>query len=473
MHFHSLDYLIFLGGVLAGYWLLAGRRMLRLLLVAVASCAFYMAWQPEYIALLLFSTLLDYCVGLGIERAQTQGGKRAWLAVSLTGNLGLLGTFKYFNFFSDAVAQTLNAVGLHVKPAHLDLLLPVGISFYTFECLSYAIDVYRGNLKPTRSFVRFAFFVTFFPHLVAGPIVRPADLLPQLEQRPKLTPERVGEGLFLIATGLIKKVAVADYLAVNLIDRVFDTPSVYSSAEVLIALYGYTMQIYCDFSGYTDCARGSAMLFGLQLPENFDRPYQSASPAEFWRRWHMTLSTWLRDYLYYPLGGSRVSAGRAYFNLGLTMFLIGLWHGAAWTFVVYGLLQASAMVIHRYFHRRSGRSDDTRDPLPLHVLKVIGTLHFVVLSRIFFRSSDLHNAGEIGGRLIEGSFSVAQVPVAVLCVLMLGYVAHYTPRTWYRGGLERFMRLPSVAQGTLLAAVAAGLMLVASEAVVPYIYFQF
>jgi len=473
MHFHSLDYLFFLGVVLAGYWLLAGRGLLRLWLVVLASCAFYMAWQPEYIALLLFSTVLDFCVGRGIGAAQTQRGKRAWLALSLVGNLGLLGTFKYFNFFSGAIAQTLGALGLHVRAAHLDLLLPVGISFYTFECLSYAIDVYRGKLQPTRSFARFAFFVTFFPHLVAGPIVRPADLLPQLEQRPRLTPERVGEGLFLIATGLIKKIAIADYLAVNLIDRVFDTPAVYSSAEVLIALYGYTMQIYCDFSGYTDCARGSAMLFGLQLPENFDRPYQSASPAEFWRRWHMTLSTWLRDYLYYPLGGSRVSPGRAYFNLGLTMFLIGLWHGAAWTFVIYGLLQAAAMLIHRYFYRRSGRSDDTRDSWPLHLAKVIGTLHFVVFSRIFFRSSDLHNAGEVGGRLIDGTFSIAQVPVAVLCVLLAGYAAHYTPRGWYGMARERFVRLPSVAQGAVLAGLAAGLMLIASEAVVPYIYFQF
>jgi D-alanyl-lipoteichoic acid acyltransferase DltB (MBOAT superfamily) len=474
MHFHSLDYLVFLGCVLAGYWLLADRQIPRLLFVAAASCIFYMAWQPQYMVLLLLSTLLDFCVGLGIERARTQRGKRAWLAISLTGNLGLLGTFKYFNFFSGAVASGLRAFGLRVHAPHLDVLLPVGISFYTFECLSYAIDVYRGSLKPTRSFPRFAFFVTFFPHLVAGPIVRPADLLPQLERRPRIDPRVVGEGLFLIATGMIKMVAIADYLAVNLIDRVFDTPDVYSGAEVMLALYAYTMQIYCDFSGYTDVARGSAMLFGLRLPENFDRPYQSASPAEFWRRWHMTLSTWLRDYLYYPLGGSRVkSPARAYFNLGLTMFLIGLWHGAAWTFVVYGLLQATAMLTHRYFYRRSGRTAETRDSRPLHALKVIGTLHFAVLSRVFFRSSDLHNAGEVASRLISGTFSIAQAPAAVLLVLAAGYAAHYTPRHWYRDALDRFTTLPSVAQGALLAAVGAGLMMIASEAVVPYIYFQF
>jgi D-alanyl-lipoteichoic acid acyltransferase DltB (MBOAT superfamily) len=391
----------------------------------------------------------------------------------LTANLGLLGVFKYYNFFAGATADVLGAIGLHVQPTYLDVLLPVGISFYTFECLSYTLDVYRGRIEPTRSFPKFAFFVTFFPHLVAGPIVRPADLLPQLAGRPRLSSALVGEGLFLIATGLVKKVAVADYLAVNLVDRVFDDPSAYHGPEVLLALYAYTMQIYCDFSGYTDVARGSAKLFGLQLPENFDRPYQSASPAEFWRRWHMTLSTWLRDYLYYPLGGSRVGPARAYFNLGLTMFLIGLWHGAAWTFVVYGLLQAMAMVTHRFFYRRAGRTGDTVDPTWLHALKVIGTLHFVVLSRVFFRASDLQNAGDVASQLLAGAFSIGHVPASVLLVLALGYAAHYTPRAWYRDAQLRFVQLPAPLQGALVAVALGGLMLVASEDVVPYIYFQF
>jgi alginate O-acetyltransferase complex protein AlgI len=474
MNFHSLDYLLFLAVTLSGYWLLARRRILRLLLVVVASCLFYMAWQPHYIVLLLAATLVDYTVGRGMASAPSLRVKRVWLGVSLTVNLGLLATFKYYNFFADATAQLLGSLGLHIQPAHLHVVLPVGISFYTFECLSYAIDVYRGHMKPTRNFLEFAFFVSFFPHLVAGPIVRPSDLLPQLARPPRLTPSAVGEGLFLIATGLVKKVAVADFLAINLVDRVFDDPSAYTGAEVLLALYGYTMQIYCDFSGYTDVARGSAKLFGLQLPENFDRPYQAASPAEFWRRWHMTLSTWLRDYLYYPLGGSRVPPVRAYFNLGLTMFLIGLWHGAAYTFVIYGLLQATAMLLHRFLHRRAERAGRTGpDPTWLHVLKVIGTLHFVVLSRVFFRSSDLGNAADVASQLLEGPFRVVHVSANVLLVLLLGFAAHYTPRGLYRGGLERFVKLPAPAQGALLAALGGGLMLVASEDVVPYIYFQF
>ena len=328
MHFHSLDYLTFLAFAVCGYWLLFRSHLLRLAFVFAASCVFYMAWNPAYIVLILTSTVIDYTVGLRIAGARSPRGKRGWLLVSLIGNLGLLGVFKYYNFFATATADTLALFGVSIAPARLDVLLPVGISFYTFQTLSYTIDSYRGRMQPTRNFLRFAFFVTFFPQLVAGPIVRASELLPQLERIPKLVPQAVSNAVFLIAVGLIKKVAVADYLAVNLVDRVFDDPSAYSSAEVMLALYGYTMQIYCDFSGYTDVARGSAMLFGLRLPENFDRPYQATSPAEFWRRWHMTLSTWLRDYLYFPLGGSHGSAVRAYFNLGLTMFLIGLWHGA-------------------------------------------------------------------------------------------------------------------------------------------------
>ncbi|MFI5308954.1 MAG: MBOAT family O-acyltransferase, partial [Polyangiales bacterium] len=467
-------YVVFLALVLSGYWLLARYSVPRLSLVVLASCVFYMAWQPAYVVLLLTSCLLDYSVALAMAAASDKRRRRAWLALSLTGNLGLLGTFKYYNFFAGATADALALLGLHVHPSHLDVLLPVGISFYTFESLSYTIDVYRGQLKPVRNFLHFAFFLSFFPHLVAGPIVRASDFLPQLQRAPKLSPKAVGDGLFLIATGMIKKVAVADYVATNLVDRVFDDPSAYTSPEVLLALYAYTLQIYCDFSGYTDVARGSAMLFGLKLPENFDRPYQATSPAEFWRRWHMTLSTWLRDYVYYPLGGSRASPARAYFNLGLTMFLIGLWHGAAWTFVVYGLLQSTAMLTHRYFYRRAGRSSETKDSRPLHALKIVGTLHFVVLSRIFFRSSSLHNARDVAAQLAFGSKStIGHIQLGVLLVIVLGFAAHYTPRDWFERAKQRFELLPGPAQGALLAAVGAGLMLVASQDVVPYIYFQF
>jgi alginate O-acetyltransferase complex protein AlgI len=472
MNFNSLDYFIFLALVLGFYWL-AARSAMRFVLVLVSSCIFYMAWNPGYLIFVLLSICIDYLAATGMMSSPDRQSRRAWLALSLTTNLGLLGTFKYFNFFSGSVADALNLFGLQISAPKLDVLLPVGISFYTFESLSYTIDVYRGTLPPARSFSRFACFITFFPHLVAGPIVRAADFLPQLDKTPRLTAKDVGEGTFLIATGLIKKVIFADYLAVNLIDRVFDDPSAYSSAEVMIGLYAYTLQIFCDFSGYTDVARGSGMLFGLQLPENFDRPYLAKSPAEFWRRWHMTLSTWLRDYLYFPLGGSKVPPGRAYFNLFLTVALVGLWHGAAWTFVLYGCLHGSAMVVHRYFYRRSGRTAFSVDSAAMTVLKIFGTLHFVVLSRIFFRASSFDNAKEVMRQLLEGSTDVFHITGSVWALLLLGYFAHFTPKGLFEGIRLGFIRLPAPAQGAVLAGVAGGLMLVATENVVPYIYFQF
>jgi D-alanyl-lipoteichoic acid acyltransferase DltB (MBOAT superfamily) len=473
--FNSLDYILFLGIAIAGFWLLARHAQLRIIFVFVASCLFYMAWHPAYIVLILGSTVLDYAVGLRIHATNDAKARKRWLVVSLVANVGLLGLFKYFNFASQATADVLGLFfGIEIpNPPFLDVLLPVGISFYTFQTLSYTIDIYRRKLEPTRNFFQFAFFVTYFPQLVAGPIVRASQLLPQLQRKITLRDEQVTQGLFLIATGMVKKVVIADYLSVNLVDRVFDQPELYSAAEVVIALYGFTMQIYCDFSGYTDVARGSAKLMGLELPENFDRPYQSASPAEFWRRWHITLSTWLRDYLYFPLGGSRVGPLRAYWNLWLTMFLIGIWHGASWTFVVYAVLQSMAMVIHRFFYRRSGRTGDTVDSWQIRAFKVFWALQFVVFSRILFRATSLQNAADITTRLGSGTFSVAQVSLGVWAMLLLTFAAHYTPRRWFESIELGFKSMPAPAQGVTLAVLAFILSAVATSEVVPYIYFQF
>ena len=475
MLFNSLDYILFLGIAVAGFWLLARHAQLRIVFVFVASCLFYMAWHPAYIVLILGSTLVDYIVGLRIHATNEPKARKRWLILSLVSNLGLLGLFKYFNFASQATADVLGLFfGIEIpNPPFLDVLLPVGISFYTFQTLSYTIDIYRRKLEPTRNFFQFAFFVTYFPQLVAGPIVRASQLLPQLQRKITLRDEQVTQGLFLIATGMVKKVVIADYLSVNLVDRVFDQPELYSAAEVVVALYGFTMQIYCDFSGYTDVARGSAKLMGLELPENFDRPYQSTSPAEFWRRWHMTLSTWLRDYLYFPLGGSHVGPVRAYWNLWLTMFLIGIWHGASWTFVFYAILQSMAMVIHRFFYRRSGRTRDTIDTWQLHAFKVFWALQFVVFSRILFRATSLQNAADVTVRLGSGTLSVAQISLGVWAMLIFTFAAHYTPKRWFESIELGFKSMPAPAQGVALAALGFILSVVATSEVVPYIYFQF
>lgn len=501
MLFNSTDYALFLALVLGAYWLLARRaslRVPRLSFVLVVSSAFYMASNPWYITLILFSTLVDWGVAHNIARHEDEEPRKRWLMVSVAVNLGLLGTFKYFDFLSGAFGDALGQLGLEVATPTLagaattvlgvfgrggppieSVVLPVGISFYTFESLSYCVDVYRRKCEPAKSPLELLFFITFFPKLVAGPIARPSELLPQLEGPPKLTKEKVGDALFLIGTGLVKKVVFADYVSVNLVDRVFDAPDNYTAPEVVVALYGFTLQIYMDFSGYTDIARGSGKLFGIELPENFDRPYQAKNPAEFWRRWHMTLSTWLRDYLYFPLGGSQRGPVRTYFNLWLTIFLIGLWHGANWTFVLYGTLQASAVVAHRFITRARARrtadaGEDAGDEVAwLRVLKIVATMQFVVFTRILFRAADLDNAAAIVDRLGSGSWGLANVAPWVWAALVVGFAAHYTPRSLYEGLRARFVALPAPLQGVLLAALIALLMTVATTETVPYIYFQF
>ena len=328
-----------------------GRALGRVLILLLVSCVFYHAWAAEQrgaykylLALIVFTIILDYYLALAIEACTTPRRKKLLLLVSLVSNLGILAMFKYADFFTRDVMQ------LGVSP--LALLLPAGISFHTFQSLSYTIDVYRGHIKATRSITELATFVLFFPQLVAGPIVRAADLLPQLGQLPPFDHVRAADGLHRIMIGLFKKIAIADFLATALSDRVFKDPSLYSSAEVTLGVYAYAFQIYLDFSAYSDIAIGSAQLLGFTLPENFRTPYRSGSLQEFWRRWHISLSTWLRDYLYVPLGGNRGSSFETYRNLILTMLLGGLWHGASWTFIVWGVLHGGGLAVTRAYQRK-------------------------------------------------------------------------------------------------------------------------
>jgi len=475
MLFASFDFLLFLVVVLAGYWALAGRPVPRVAWCVATSYFFYVAGpkpsvgplpMPWYfLGLLIASTLLDYGCGLGIEAARRARGLepgagtgragRAWLLVSLFGNLGLLGYFKYAGFFSEVVADAATLLGVEGRLPVLRVLLPVGISFYTFQSLSYTIDVYRGRLPAERSVLRYAQFVAFFPQLVAGPIVRAQELLPQLAARPRLRREDVDVALFRCAKGLAKKILLGDFIAGSFADSVFAAPAQYGSLENLLALYAFTLQIYADFSGYSDIAIGVARLFGLRLPENFNRPYQAVDIADFWRRWHITLSSWLRDYVYYPLGGSRRGPVRTYVNLWVTLLLVGIWHGASWNFVVYALLQGFAMVFNRFVSReiKSPLVKLTRaaaaalavglgsELLAFFVLKlpsfgqfglvafalsfgvgllpsverwpalrplpVLLTLHYCVFSRIFFRTESLEAARQMARSLLD--FSALEV----------------------------------------------------------------
>jgi D-alanyl-lipoteichoic acid acyltransferase DltB (MBOAT superfamily) len=326
------------------------RQLGRVILLFVASSLFYHAWAAAMtgayrylLALLLATIVLDYYLAIWIERTETPWRRKALVIVSVCSNLGILAFFKYADFLAQDV------LGLDV--GRLNLILPAGISFHTFQSLSYTIDVYRRELPATRSVFQFATFVLFFPQLVAGPIVRARDLLPQLAAPPALELHKATTGLYRILVGLFKKIALADALALSIVDRVFEAPERYSSVEVLVGVYGYALQIYLDFSAYSDIAIGSALVLGFSLPENFRTPYRSANLQEFWRRWHISLSTWLRDYLYIALGGSKGAAWRTYLNLILTMLLGGLWHGASWAFIVWGALHGFGLAVTRYFQR--------------------------------------------------------------------------------------------------------------------------
>jgi D-alanyl-lipoteichoic acid acyltransferase DltB (MBOAT superfamily) len=331
------------------------RPLGRVIVLFVASSLFYHAWAAAMpgpyrylLGLLLFTIVLDYFLGIWIENTENPLARKALLILSVVSNLGILFFFKYADFVTHDV--------LMLDVDRLNLILPAGISFHTFQSLSYTIDVYRKKLPATRSVIRFATFVLFFPQLVAGPIVRAQDLLPQLDRLPPLDLDKATRGLFLILVGLFKKIALADTLAIAIVDRVFETPDSFSSVEVLAGVYGYALQIYLDFSAYSDIAIGSALVLGLTLPENFRTPYRSANLQEFWRRWHMSLSTWLRDYLYIALGGNRGAQWRTYLNLILTMVLGGLWHGASWTFIVWGALHGFGLAVTRYFQRATDRN---------------------------------------------------------------------------------------------------------------------
>jgi D-alanyl-lipoteichoic acid acyltransferase DltB (MBOAT superfamily) len=470
MLFNSAQYGFFLVVVFFVFWSLARMQLLRTLFLLVASYYFYASWNPSYLLLLLLNSLVDYTLGRLIGRT-TDRRRRTWLLVlSVCFNLGLLSTFKYFGFFSDIVIGGAAMLGVELEHVQLGVLLPVGISFYTFQSMSYIVDVYRGDIQPERNLLKYMAFVAFFPQLIAGPIVRAGNLLPQLGRAPRPLSRADGSrAILLIMAGLLKKVAIADVLAVNLVDRVFDFPDRFSSIEALAAVYGYALQIYCDFSGYTDIAIGSALLLGVHIPINFDAPYRATDLRDFWRRWHISLSTWLRDYLYKPLGGSRRGPSRTYLNLMITMVLGGLWHGAAWTFVLWGALHGLAQVVTR-LAQQAGFEPRTRFG---RAVSVVLTFHFVCLCWVLFRSSSLEQAWAVVRQVGTGGWGVANLPPQIAAVLALGFLTHWLPRDFVDRVNRAFASLPAFAQSFVALAVVALVYHVASTDAVPFIYFQF
>lgn len=471
MLFDTTLFIWFFVCVFSGFWLIARYKTLRVVWLLAASYIFYASWNPTLVGLIVASTALDFWIAQKIYHAPTQVQRKRWLWFSLATNLGVLAGFKYTGFFLDSLNDAMAIMGSTGQIPVPQIILPVGISFYTFQTLSYTIDVYRGRLRASDNFLHFALFVAFFPQLVAGPIVRASDFLPQLIREPIYKPREHSIGLFLVCAGLIKKVAIANVLALNLVDRIWDNPDLYSSLEVLVGMHAYAFQIYCDFSGYSDVAIGLALMLGFHLPENFRRPYLSRDIAEFWRRWHISLSSWLRDYLYIPLGGSRNGAWATYRNLAITMLLGGLWHGASWTFVIWGAGHGIALGVVRFIQRR--RDPSYEPTLIRQILAGLLTFEFVNVLWVVFRAPTWNDARQFFGRLFEGSSYAPNLTLPVLLALGVGIWMHITPPRWKEQWIERFVNLPLWAQGLAAVTVAIALQHIKGADAVPFIYFQF
>src|SRR5690625_3463664 len=500
----------------------------RLLYVVIFSLFFYYKCSGLYFLLLVGTTLLDYFLARLIHREENPPRKKFYLIISIISNLGVLVYFKYTNFFIDSI-NTLSGSEFHFKA----IILPVGISFFTFQSISYIIEIYRKEIKLAETFLDYIFYISFFPQLVAGPIVRAKDFLPQIYSKIKLTKEEMNEAVLLIIGGLIKKAVISDYISVNFVDRVFDSPNAYSSMENLMATYGYALQIYCDFSGYSDMAIGLALLMGYRLPINFDVPYQSASITEFWRRWHISLSTWLKDFLYISIGGNRNGSFGGYFftalfflgaigwgismwgksqiplfiaggslllflativfvkksrralftnfNLMTTMLLGGLWHGANLRFIVWGALHGLALAFHKLMMHIFPKNERTPNGLRKlwKVLAVLITFHFVCFCWIFFRANSFSLAMDVINNITALSWQpknwwiMIQAYQNVFILIFIGFIWHFLPKKILFSMQNFFYKMPLAGKAVLVGFVFWMVYATAGSDTQSFIYFQF
>lgn len=495
MSFASLPFALFFVVVFAAYWCVR-REGWRHGLLLIASYAFYMAWNPWLVSLIVGSTLLDYVVGRAMGRVASNRRRKALLVVSLVGNLGVLAVFKYADFFVHSFGGLIEQFGFRADVRTLGLLLPVGISFYTFQTLSYTIDVYRRRIEPEPSFLKFALFVAFFPQLVAGPIVKARDFLPQLASPRRFHWKQLDVGMMLILVGLTKKVLIADNLA-TLVDPVFAHPERYTTTDLWLGMFCYAGQIYGDFSGYSDMAIGLAKLLGFELCLNFASPYLATSLSNFWQRWHISLSSWLRDYLYIPLGGSHGSRWMTARNLMLTMLLGGLWHGASWTFVVWGAIHGAALVVQKAFGWMTRGADGeprVRDAGARSVLATIpcwaATFLVVNIAWVFFRCQPVVDVdtGMPGSAIdamriaayyvthlfvpvshVQPAWLMDKVPMCILLAVLAGMQIH---GEWGRRGRPG-IRLPALVAGPAYAMWVLAIVIFHPQHAAPFIYFQF
>lgn len=474
MVFTSIDFVLFFAVVYALYRVLPHRQQNWMLLAA--SYLFYGWWDWRFLSLLIGSTVVDYSVARYLGREQSPGKRRTALILSLVFNLGMLGFFKYFEFFEESLAALGNAVGWHFDPLTLNVILPIGISFYTFMTISYVIDVYRREIEPTTHILDFALFVAYFPHLVAGPILRASLLLPQIERPRAVTATHVVHGLWLVGWGCFQKMFVADNLA-TLVDTVFGPSAAPTGADVLVASWAFAFQIYGDFAGYSNIARGVSRMMGIELNVNFRFPYFVTSPQEFWRHWHISLSTWLRDYLYIPLGGNRRGAWKTNRNLLITMTLGGLWHGAAWTFVIWGVYQGVILVVARGiagWGRRAGVV--VRAGLNAKRL-LLGVLMFQVTCYgwLIFRAESFDQLARFT-RVLFTDFRVTASTIDSLLLPLLQFVVPLLLVHIYQARKDDEdapLSLPLTARYALYGAIFYCVLLWGSFSGAQFIYFQF
>ena len=472
MLFCSQKFLVFFLVVFTIYWALP-RARLRVWLLLGASFYFYASWNAWLALLIGVSTVMDYGIARGLEYFKKERERKCLLTLSLVANLGLLAYFKYSNFFLE---QLYKSFGMHYAPYDLlNVFIPIGISFYTFEAINYTVDVFRRRVPAEKNLANFMLFITFFPHLVAGPIVRARDFLPQIHRDKHWDWARIQLGVQFFLMGLFKKLAIADRMSL-FSDPVFANPPAYNSNAVWLAVLAYAIQIYCDFSGYTDMALGIAHMFGYKLAKNFNMPYISANVSEFWRRWHISLSSWLRDYLFIPLGGSRGTSFQTNRNLMITMVLGGFWHGANWTFVVWGLLHGTLLIVHRYwqvFSKARPRLEAVFRSIPGTAIRMLATFLSVALAWVFFRAPTFHIASEMFRRLFVPHVG-ATSPLhnrSLWATVLLMAICHMlaTSGAWKRIAL----RLPAPVMGFGYAVAMTVALVLAPDSGKAFIYFAF
>ncbi len=534
--FNQLYFWVFFGVVLGGYSILYKNKAVRNAYLFAVSLFFYYKTSGFFFFILLFSTVADFIIGKQIFKTKSLLKKKYWLSASIFINLFLLGYFKYAYFLIENVNALFGTDFVPVNyfadfsniltGSHFEvnkILLPVGISFFTFQTISYSVDVYREKIKPVQNILDFGFYVSFFPQLVAGPIVRASDFIPQLYQDYKLSKQEFGQAVFLIINGLIKKMVIGDYIAVNFIDRVFDNPSSFSGFENLMALYGYSLQVYADFSGYTDIAIGIALLMGFRLPINFNSPYKAQNVGEFWKRWHISLSSWLKDYLYIPMGGNRngtlftyislsvilvfivLLSGQMFLlsvfavivliilltahfykpfkkhlntniNLMTTMLLGGLWHGASWQFVIWGGLNGIGLLVYKYWKRISPFKD-TNTWLK-RLLGIFITFNFITFTRIWFRGESMDVTTQILHQITQQfSYQIMTEVLwglkSVFALMLIGYIIHWLPSKIKQAYKNWFINASYWIQGLIVVLVVILLYQTRTSDIQPFIYFQF